>query len=368
MAEAHLSIVERFRQGATFAELLARPKDNAEMWEAIYRRAAVPDDARARTARLRSTWHLLVINEDWCGDSVNILPYIARLEEASPRIEMRIIARDSNRDIMDAHLTGMARSIPIVIVYDDAFVEKGWWGPRPGPLQEWVVTAGLALPKPERYRHIRTWYARDRGATLVSEILSIIEAQMAEKRGPVDELVDYMDATRAALVATARAIDPAFAGMRARDGSWSASEVVAHLALVEQGVARLVERAIEKARAEGIGTATAGGSMMSSLDRYHVVDPANRLEAPEKMIPPGDASLNESLDALERSRVTLRNAITSGADIDLSAIYRTHQRLGELNVLQWALFVAQHEERHRRQIERTLDEVAELAAESAPIV
>lgn len=368
MADSHPSIDERFFQGATFAELLARPKDNAGLWEAIYRRAAVFDDAAARARRLRANWHLLVVNEDWCGDSVNILPYIARLEEASPRIEMRIIGRDSNRDIMDAHLTGTARSIPIVVVYDDAFAEKGWWGPRPGPLQEWVVTSGLALPKPERYRHIRTWYARDRGATVVSEILSIIEGQMAEKRGPVDELVEYMDATRLALNTTARAIDPAFAGMRARDGSWSASEVVAHLALVEQGVARLVERAIEKARAEGIGAAISSESVMASLDSHRVADAVTRLDAPEKMIPPGDASLDESLDALERSRLTLRNSITGAADIDLSAIFRTHQRLGELNVLQWALFVAQHEERHRRQIERTLDEVAELAAESAPIV
>ena len=61
------------------------------------------------------------------------------------------------------------------MVYDDNFVEKGWWGPRPRPLQQWVVSEGLALPKPDRYRHIRAWYARDRGATLVSEILSIIE-------------------------------------------------------------------------------------------------------------------------------------------------------------------------------------------------
>jgi hypothetical protein len=35
---------------------------------------------------------------------------------------------------------------------------------------------------------------------------------------------------------------------------------------------------------------------------------------------------------------------------------------------QWALFVAQHEERHRRQMERTLADVTERAAECAPIV
>ena len=168
-------LIDRFNEGATFAEVIARPKDNSDLWQAVYKRAQVTEEATQRVASLHKNWHLLVINEDWCGDSVNILPYIARLEEASPHIEMRIIGRDANRDLMDAHLTGKSRSIPVAIVYDENFVEKGWWGPRPGPLQKWVLTEGLALPRPDRYRHIRTWYARDRGATLVSEILSIIE-------------------------------------------------------------------------------------------------------------------------------------------------------------------------------------------------
>ena len=168
-------LIDRFKEGATFAQVIARPKDNSDLWQAVYKRAQVTEEAKHRVAALHRNWHLLVINEDWCGDSVNILPYIARLEEASPHIEMRIIGRDANRDLMDAHLTGKSRSIPVAIVYDEKFVEKGWWGSRPGPLQQWVLTEGLALPRPDRYRHIRTWYARDRGATLVSEILSIIE-------------------------------------------------------------------------------------------------------------------------------------------------------------------------------------------------
>ncbi len=168
-------IRERFFAGATFAELLARPKDNSELWEAIYKRAKLSPAAEERASALSGHWHLLVLNEDWCGDSVNLLPHIARLEECCPTIDMRILGREANRDLMDQHLTGTSRSIPIVIVYDIGFVERGWWGPRPSVLQGWVMSAGLALPKPDRYRHIRTWYARDRGETVVSELLAIME-------------------------------------------------------------------------------------------------------------------------------------------------------------------------------------------------
>lgn len=175
MADAGLGLQDRFDGGSTFDEVLARPKIHGELWESIYRRAALDEAAMRRTSAISGNFHLLAINEDWCGDSANILPWVARLAEASEHLELRIIGRDANRDLMDAHLTGTARSIPIIIVYDEEFHERGHWGPRPGPLQQWVMTEGLALPKPDRYPHIRAWYARDKGRTIVSELLSIIE-------------------------------------------------------------------------------------------------------------------------------------------------------------------------------------------------
>jgi hypothetical protein len=171
---------ERFYEGRTFAELLARPKDNAALWDALYKKASISPEIAIRLRNLRGQWHFLVLNEDWCGDSVNILPYVACLADSHPGIELRILGRDDNPDLMDAHLTGKSKSIPVVIVYDEDFNEVGSWGPRPRELQKWVVTEGLAIPKPDRYRHIRTWYARDRGATIASEILSIIEQRMSE--------------------------------------------------------------------------------------------------------------------------------------------------------------------------------------------
>jgi len=173
--ESALAIQDRFSTGCTFSEVLARPKNNAELWEAINRRASIDAESIERAARLGAARQLLVISEDWCGDCINVLPYLSRLEEAADAIDLRVIGRDTNRDLMDAHLTGASRSIPVAIIYDENFTELGWWGPRPGPLQEWVVGEGLALPKPERYPLIRAWYARDRGRTIVSEVLSIME-------------------------------------------------------------------------------------------------------------------------------------------------------------------------------------------------
>jgi hypothetical protein len=166
-----------YETGATFEELLSRPKTNSELWSAIYSRAAISAESRTRAEMTERQWHLLILSEDWCGDSINILPVIARLTEAAPSIDMRIIGRDDNPELMAEHLTGASRSrsIPVVIVLDDEHVERGWLGPRPQPLQAWVVGEGLALAKDERYRQVRMWYARDKGQTIVTELLQMIE-------------------------------------------------------------------------------------------------------------------------------------------------------------------------------------------------
>ena len=191
---------------------------------------------------------------------------------------------------------------------------------------------------------------------------------MTELRPKLAELFAYMDSTRAALIATARGMSTSFAEMRPREGAWSPAEVLTHLAIVEQGVAQLANKSIAKARAEGLGPDRSEESFMTSLDKFGVAETREKLSAPNRVHPENPKSIEESLTSLAASRERLKSALVDGSDLDLHSLKVPHPRLGELDVYQWALFVAQHEERHRRQMERTLDEVTELAAECAPIV
>ena len=94
--------------------------ENAALWRDAARLARVGDDAVARAAAIPGHWHLLVLSEDWCGDAVNTVPIVAKLAELSPNLDVRVLARDHNLDLMDAHLTGTSRAIPVVIVLDAA--------------------------------------------------------------------------------------------------------------------------------------------------------------------------------------------------------------------------------------------------------
>jgi hypothetical protein len=164
---------ERFERAPTFPAYLDLVVKNRELWRDVWDRVRLPEELVRAARAVGGRWHLVALSEDWCGDAVNTLPVVARLARAAGW-DFRVMSRDENPDLMDAHLTnGRSRSIPVVIVYDEAFREVGSWGPRPGELQAWVMSEGLAMPSPERYKIVRRWYAKDRGRTTLTELLDI---------------------------------------------------------------------------------------------------------------------------------------------------------------------------------------------------
>lgn len=156
----------------TFEQFLVQSKEeHRALWDGIYRHLKLPDwaaDAAAGKPR-----KLLVITEDWCMDASSTIPALVRLAEGVQGVELRIILRDQNLDVMQHYLTGTTRSIPIVIVLDQDFRELGHWGPRPAGLQDWFQENRGALSKEELVRERRRWYARDRGESTLREVLAL---------------------------------------------------------------------------------------------------------------------------------------------------------------------------------------------------
>ena len=181
-SSAGASLAATFRTGETYAEMVATAKSQADLFTHFRGRAAAAPEYLARIASTGRLWHLLAVSEDWCGDSVNILPWVDALDAGSPFVELRIIERDQHLDLMDQHLTnGRSRSIPIVILLDDQFVERAWWGPRALAMQQWFETPDAqALSKDARYKELRVRYSRDRGRAILDEITAMIESVAAQ--------------------------------------------------------------------------------------------------------------------------------------------------------------------------------------------
>ncbi|OZC04369.1 thioredoxin family protein [Rubricoccus marinus] len=165
-----------WERGVSFEDFLPTAEENEGVWTSVWTRAKISDGLQERASGVAGTWKLLVLSADWCGDAANTIPAVARLAAQTENLELRLLERDENLDLMDEHLTGgTARSIPVVILLDADYNERAWWGSRPADLQAWVKTAGMELEKEERYKEVRKWYARDKAQTTLHEIVTMIE-------------------------------------------------------------------------------------------------------------------------------------------------------------------------------------------------
>ena len=111
---------ERFEQGLTLQQYVDKMSFNRERFvEALEDATVGPEGARV-LERLAGARRVLVISEDWCGTCLAHVPYVAKMIEGRPDIEMRLFPRDANLDLMDQYLKqGRYRSIPVFAFFDE---------------------------------------------------------------------------------------------------------------------------------------------------------------------------------------------------------------------------------------------------------
>ncbi|HEX9728466.1 MAG TPA: thioredoxin family protein [Gemmatimonadales bacterium] len=165
---------QAWEEALPYERFVAEADKNCGLWEGVYRVARIPPWAFQQACDQGRDVRLLVIAEDWCGDASNTVPILAKLGDVASCLEMRIVRRDQHPELMDHYLTNGARAIPIVIALDADSRELGHWGPRPADLQAWAI-AHRDMPSAERYKQTRAWYAKDRGGSVLREVLALLQ-------------------------------------------------------------------------------------------------------------------------------------------------------------------------------------------------
>lgn len=131
---------------------------------------------------------------------------------------------------------------------------------------------------------------------------------------------------------------------------WTPAQLVWHLAKIERGVARMLERL--DAELKPMTTVPPGPSrkgLLEMLDHYQIKDRSKRLESPEGAKPPAVVDLVAERGRLADGRQQLL-AIARAAGPRLSLLHFDHMYFGPFDGWQWFLFVARHEERHLLQL------------------
>lgn len=118
----------------------------------------------------------LVLSEHWCGDSSQIMPAINEIVKASEgKIELKIVYRDENPELMNAHLTKESKSIPKLIQFDERFNITGEFGPRPDEGQNLVMKLKEDPLTAKLYNEIlHKWYADDKSISIQRDLLKVL--------------------------------------------------------------------------------------------------------------------------------------------------------------------------------------------------
>jgi hypothetical protein len=119
----------------------------------------------------------LVISEGWCGDAAQILPVIYKMAELSEKIDLKIVFRDENEDLMNLFLTNKSKSIPKLIILDKNRLEVlGDFGPRPIGAKQLILDykAKYGIVDETAKTNLQLWYLHDKGLSIQKEIMDLM--------------------------------------------------------------------------------------------------------------------------------------------------------------------------------------------------
>ena len=121
------------------------------------------------------TW--LVISEAWCGDAAQNVPLLQKIADLSNKIELKIILRDENIEVMELYLTNGGRSIPkLIALENDTLNELYTWGPRPASIQNVMneLKAANVTEISEIVEKIQIAYNHDKSQSFQNEFVTLL--------------------------------------------------------------------------------------------------------------------------------------------------------------------------------------------------
>jgi hypothetical protein len=128
---------ERLARAMTPSQYIEQMQQNRELFEANLAAVRLTDEERAPFARLPSPLTVLVLTEDWCGDSAANLPMVVALAQQTGGLDVRILKREGNEDITDNYTLADGRNhIPTYIALDGDLNEVAHFIERPAAITE----------------------------------------------------------------------------------------------------------------------------------------------------------------------------------------------------------------------------------------
>ena len=159
-------------------EIIDYTRMNVQRMNRLDKQVTLKDSLEEKLESLDEEWIWLVLTEGWCGDAAQNIPGINKMAETTSNVELKLILRDENPEIMDEYLTDGSRSIPKLVCLDAETLEEiGTWGPRPASIQKKAMQwkDDPELSKEEWAEKLHKLYAENKTQDLQEEFEELIE-------------------------------------------------------------------------------------------------------------------------------------------------------------------------------------------------
>ena len=150
---------------------------NQHRMNRLDKKVALSPEIIESIASINEKTYWIVLTEHWCGDAAQILPVLSKIAEKSEgKIELKLIYRDENLELMDKFLTNGGRAIPKLIQLNDQLEIKNHWGPRPQSAQELVIHLKSNPETASTYsEQLHKWYAQDKQLEIQKEVATLLQ-------------------------------------------------------------------------------------------------------------------------------------------------------------------------------------------------
>jgi hypothetical protein len=139
----------------------------------------ISDETIVKLNILNHHYIWLVLTESWCGDAAQILPILNKMAVASNgKIEMKLVLRDTNEELMNHFLTNKGKAIPKLICIDKKTGSVvADWGPRPQGAIDLIKNykEKFAVIDETTKADLQLWYLHDKGVSTQNEIIQLLQ-------------------------------------------------------------------------------------------------------------------------------------------------------------------------------------------------
>jgi hypothetical protein len=179
LANADSTLAALHASGQSFSDFVAAAKARRDGWLRLADSAQVDDALVQRARATGGSWKLLVVAVDACGDSMNTVPYVARLASQAG-VDLRIVLPTAGRPVQEQHRSLDGRvATPTFVLLDAEGRERGCIVEQPRALREWSSAERKRAPLDSVHAGIRAFYAKDQGAAIARETVEMLEAAAA---------------------------------------------------------------------------------------------------------------------------------------------------------------------------------------------